>query len=172
MREQPRSNQSWNGSTLTMMPSRSAECTKRIAEIIARRAFQISEARGFTPGHETEDWKRAESEIVSPFCGGWTVDNDRIVVSATASPFKEGAVEICVEPRRLAIFGKQRTSSGHNLLAEGPCNMQEKETVRILDLPVEIDPAGAAARFDHCMLEISLPKSRSARGIHAHSCAA
>jgi HSP20 family molecular chaperone IbpA len=172
MQEQRRSNQSWNGRTLAIMPSESADCTKRIAEIIARRAFQINEARGFTPGHEMEDWKRAESEIVTPFCGGWTVENDRIVVNASASLFREGAIEICVEPRRLAIFGKQRTSSGYNKFAEVPYDTQEKEVVRILDLPVEIDPAVAAARFDHCMLEISLPKSRSARGIHAASRAA
>ena len=69
------------------MPIRSADCTKRITDIIARRAFQISEARGLTPGHEIEDWKRAESEIVSPICCGWTVANDRIVVSAWFEPF-------------------------------------------------------------------------------------
>src|ERR1700686_392153 len=73
MREQTRTNQSWNGRTLTLMPIKSADCTKRITDIVARRAFQISEARGFTPGHEIEDWKRAESEIVSPICGGWTL---------------------------------------------------------------------------------------------------
>jgi Protein of unknown function (DUF2934) len=151
---------------------RFADCNKRITNIIARRAFQISEARGFIPGHEMEDWKRAESEIVSPLCGGWTVANGGIVVTATASLYKEGTIEICVEPRRLAIFGKQRTSSGHNMLAEGRSNTQEKEIVRILDLPVEIDPAGATARFDHCMLEISLPNARSARAIRTDARAA
>jgi HSP20 family molecular chaperone IbpA len=140
--------------------------------MIARRAYQISEARGFTPGLESEDWQRADSEIVSPFCGGWTVADDRIVVTTTASLYKECAIEICVEPRRLAIFGKQRTSSGHNMPAEGRYNTQEKEIVRILELPVEIDPVGATAKFDHCMLEISLPRVRSTRPIGADSRAA
>jgi hypothetical protein len=172
MPEQTRANPSWNGRTLKMMPIRSADCTKRIADIIARRAFQISEARGFTPGHEIEDWKRAESEIVSPISCGWTVANDRIVVSTTASLFKEGAIEICVEPRRLAIFGRQQTSSGQHVLAEDRYCAQENEIVRILELPVEIDPTAAVGRFDHCMLEISLPTARSARGIHANARAA
>jgi hypothetical protein len=172
MREQTRVNQSWNGRILKMMPMGSADCTERIAEIVARRAFQISEARGFAPGHEMEDWKGAESELVNPICGGWTVANDRIVVTATASLFKEGPIEICVEPRRLAIFGKQRTSTGNNMLTGDPYNTQEKEIVRILDLPVEIDPSRATARFDHCMLEMSLPKAHSFRGICADSRAA
>lgn len=172
MREQTRTNQSWNGRTLKMLPSRSAECTKRIADIVARRAFQISEARGFAPGHEMEDWQRAESELVSPICGGWTVANDRIVVTATASLFKQGAIEICVEPRRLVIFGKQRNSTGHDTPAEDRYDTKELEIVRILGLPVEIDPSGATARFDHCMLEMSLPKARSACGVRASSRAA
>ena len=172
MREQTRSNQSWNGRTLRMMPVRPGDCSRRIADLIARRAFQISEARGFTLGHEIDDWKGAESEIVRPICGGWVLADDRIVVSVTASFFKEGAIEICVEPRRLAIFGKQRISLGHNTLAERLYNTQEEEIVRILDLPIEIDPAGATARFDHCMLEISLPNAHSARAVHAGSRAA
>lgn len=106
MREQIRTNQSWDGRTLKMVPMRSADCTKKIADMVARRAFQISEARGFAPGHEMEDWQRAESEIVSPICGGWAMANDRIVVTASAALFKQGAIEICVEPRRLAIFGR------------------------------------------------------------------
>jgi Protein of unknown function (DUF2934)/Hsp20/alpha crystallin family len=172
MREQTGSNQSWNGRTLRMMPTRPAECSRRIADLVARRAFQISEARGFTPGHEIDDWKRAESEIMSSICGGWTLADDKIVVSVTASFFKEGAIEICVEPRRLVIFGKQRTSSGHSLLAEGLYNTQVEEIVRILDLPIEIDPAGATARIDHCMLEISLPNAHSAHAGLAGSRAA
>jgi hypothetical protein len=155
-----------------MMPMRSANSTKKITDIVARRAFQISEARGFTPGHEMEDWRRAESEIVGPLCGGWTVADGMIVVTTTASVYEEGPIEICVEPRRLAIFGKQRATSGHETLAEGRYDKQEKEIVRVLDLPVEVDPSGATARFNHCMLEISLAKVRSIRGIGADSRAA
>jgi len=155
-----------------MVPARSAECTRRISDIVARRAFQISEARGFTPGHEIEDWQRAESEIVSPLCGGWTVANGRIVVTPTASLYKQGVIEICVEPRRLAIFGRKRTSTAHNMMAKDQFNTQEEQIVRTLDLPFEVDPSGATARFDHCMLEISLPSDHSSGGIHAGSRAA
>jgi hypothetical protein len=172
MPERPRSNQSWNGRTLRMIPTSSADLNKRIRDIVARQAFHMSEARGLTPGHEMEDWKCAESAIVSPLCGGWTVTDGRIVVTAPASSYKEGVIEICVEPRRLAIFGMQRGSSGHNMLTKGRYDTLEKEIVRILHLPVEVDPSGATARFDHCMLEISLPEARSTRGIGPESRAA
>lgn len=34
-------------------------------EQIARRAYFKSEARGYRPGHELEDWLEAEAEILS-----------------------------------------------------------------------------------------------------------
>ena len=32
---------------------------------IARRAYELAERRSFAPGHEVEDWLRAEREILS-----------------------------------------------------------------------------------------------------------
>ena len=34
-------------------------------EEIRRRAYELSEKRGFTPGHENEDWLIAEREILA-----------------------------------------------------------------------------------------------------------
>lgn len=36
----------------------------QISDGIARRAFDIFESRGRSPGHELEDWFRAESELL------------------------------------------------------------------------------------------------------------
>ncbi len=34
-----------------------------LAQRITRRAFEIAERRGFSPGHELDDWLEAEREI-------------------------------------------------------------------------------------------------------------
>jgi hypothetical protein len=34
-----------------------------LAERISRRAYEIAERRGFSPGHELDDWLAAEREI-------------------------------------------------------------------------------------------------------------
>ena len=39
-----------------------SQCNDRIA----RRAFEIFEQRGGSPGHDVEDWLRAESELLQP----------------------------------------------------------------------------------------------------------
>jgi hypothetical protein len=36
-------------------------------EEIRRRAYELSEQRGFLPGHENEDWLRAEREILAHY---------------------------------------------------------------------------------------------------------
>ncbi len=39
---------------------------ERLQERIRQRAYQLYEARGATPGHELEDWTKAESEMLGP----------------------------------------------------------------------------------------------------------
>jgi len=46
----------------TPTPTKSEELNK-ISEQIARRAFDLYEARGREDGHDLEDWLRAEKEI-------------------------------------------------------------------------------------------------------------
>lgn len=40
---------------------------ERLQEMIAERAFSKAEKRGFTGGHEMEDWLEAESEIKNQY---------------------------------------------------------------------------------------------------------
>ena len=38
-----------------------------VEEEIRRRAYELSEQRGFVPGHETDDWFIAEQEIMARY---------------------------------------------------------------------------------------------------------
>jgi len=51
-------------------PTKRPEARKNVFPInldeeIRRRAYELSEQRGFTPGHENEDWLIAEREILA-----------------------------------------------------------------------------------------------------------
>ena len=39
---------------------------ERMRERIQQRAYQLYEARGAEPGHDLEDWTKAEVEILGP----------------------------------------------------------------------------------------------------------
>ena len=161
MRKQARLDQSWNGRTMDIVPLSPADRERKIKLIVARRAFQISEEQGFVPGHELENWRSAESEILSPLCAGFTERGADLLVSTSCSHFEKGAIVIGVEPRRLTLFGTRRKSTEHQDLEADGSNLPGREIVHSLELPIEIDPSRVIARFSHGMLEISLPKSRT-----------
>lgn len=43
---------------------------KEFQEMVAKRAYDLAEKRGFSPGHELDDWLQAEREI-SNQCRYW-----------------------------------------------------------------------------------------------------
>jgi hypothetical protein len=47
--------------------SRATVMPINMEEEVRRRAYELSERRGFTSGHETEDWLMAESEVMQRY---------------------------------------------------------------------------------------------------------
>lgn len=64
------------GENIKILAVEASEQTRRVQEEVARRAHEIFESRGSAPGHDVEDWRQAESELVRPcFSGRMTVDS-------------------------------------------------------------------------------------------------
>jgi|SRR5205807_1436199 len=80
----------------------------QLYDLIARRAFEILESRGGLPGHDMEDWLRAESELLHPVPLNLAESNDEYIVQAEIPGFCNEDIEISVEPRHLVISGQAR----------------------------------------------------------------
>jgi HSP20 family molecular chaperone IbpA len=130
-----------------------------IRETIARRAFQLSEARKFEPGHSHEDWKHAESEIMGPLSCGCLMLDRNYVLSADAASFGEGEIEIYVEPRRLTIRGRAQDPRASTGSIYAGHKAHAYSIIRVIDLPVEIEPSEATATFRGRMIQMNLPKA-------------
>ena len=78
-------------------------------DVIARRAFEIFESRGGSPGHEMEDWIRAETELLHPLPLNVSESSDAYIVRAEVPGFSSKDIEISVEPCCLSITGKRET---------------------------------------------------------------
>jgi hypothetical protein len=69
----PRARTPKNGSSLRKQaaapakPNKSSFTPEELEAEIRRRAYELYERRGCTPGHEHEDWLLAEQEIVSRY---------------------------------------------------------------------------------------------------------
>ncbi len=49
---------------VTKTDSRASVVPINLEDEIRRRAYELSQHRGFASGHETEDWLRAENEVL------------------------------------------------------------------------------------------------------------
>src|SRR5207245_11492417 len=84
------------------------ERVEEIKELIARRAYELSEARGFTHGHELEDWLRAQSEILRGSPADIRETETEVTMCVEVPGFRERDLGARVEPRRLFISGKRQ----------------------------------------------------------------
>ena len=134
------------------------ERTRHISNAIARRAYELFEARGSEYGHDWEDWFHAESELLTPIPATVVDTNGGFTVRAELPGFTGKDVEVRAEPRRLVIYArKQETSEQEN----GKAVLERKmsnEIFRVLDLPHEIDPDNMTATIKNEVLEVALPK--------------
>ena len=86
--------------------------TRQISAAIARRAYELFEARGSEHGHDCEDWFRAESELLTPI-PATVVDTDGgFTVRAELPGFTGKDVEVLAEPRRLIIRARKQETVG------------------------------------------------------------
>ncbi len=148
------------------------ERVHEIKGLIARRAYELSEARGFTDGHELEDWLRAQSEILR----GSPVDiretETELTISVEVPGFRERDLEVRVEPRRLFISGKRQEAperkQGKTVYSERLAN----QILFVLDLPAPIDPDKVNATLSDGVLEVKLLKAEAGKKIPVRTKAA
>jgi len=133
------------------------EQTRLISAAIARRAYELFEARGSEHGHDREDWVRAESELLTPLPAS-IVDTDRaVMVRAELHGLISKDVEVLAEPRHLIVRPKKQTSKQDGGRAAFQVDLSA-EMYRVLDLPSEVDPHKMKATIENEVLEVTLAK--------------
>jgi len=107
----------------------------QISDGIARRAFDIFESRGRSPGHELEDWFRAESELLR-----------RVPVNVAD---------------HLAISGKRETKENEQNGKMIRCESRAERIFRVVDLPPFVDTSKVSTTLRNGILIVNLPKARN-----------
>ncbi len=134
------------------------EHAQEINDLIARRAYELFESRGCMPGHDREDWVRAESELLLNVPMDITETETELTIRAEVPGFSERDLEVRVAPRSLCITGKRQQASEQK---EGKTVYSERcsdQIFRVLDLPSQIDPDRVNATLSGGILEIKLLK--------------
>jgi len=130
-----------------------------IRDSIARRAYELSEARGFENGHEQEDWQRAESELMLDVPVDVAEEETEFTVRAGVSGFAGTDLEVQVAPRCLCISGTGEEASSEQHDEAAYSQRRSKHIFRLVELPSEIDPDSVKATVRNGLLEIKLSKA-------------
>lgn len=130
----------------------------QMSAAIARRAYELFEARGSENGHDRQDWFRAESELLAPVPVKVAETDQELHVRAEVPGFTDKDVEVRVEPRRLIICGKKQQTSEQEKGRAASKVERSAEILRVVDLPHEIDPDKVRATLENEMLTITLRK--------------
>jgi|SRR5882672_11378216 len=142
----------------------SEEISNQFSQIndgIARRAFELFESHGGSPGHEMEDWSRAESELLHAVPINVTESDSEYTVRAEVPGFGSKDIEISVEPRCLAISGKRETKEVEVNMKLIRSEWGADQMFRTLDLPSDIDASKVSTTLKDGILTVDLPKARN-----------
>jgi HSP20 family molecular chaperone IbpA len=127
---------------------------------IARRAYELFEKRNREHGHDWEDWFRAESELLRPVSIMTHESAERLSLHVNVFGFAENELLISVEPRRVAILGQKELVTAETGAGEIEyIDWYPDQVLRLIDLPIEIDPEGAVVELQTGMLKFELPKA-------------
>jgi HSP20 family protein len=148
------------------------ELAEEIEGLVARRAYELFEARGCAHGFDREDWRRALSEIVVNVPVDVIDAETELIVRADVPGLSENDLEVRVSPRALCITGKREVISSEEGKQTVYSERRSDQVFRVLDLPSEIDPDRAAATLENGILEIKLLKVGTGKRIPVRARAA
>ena len=115
---------------------------------IERRAYRLYELDGFTAGHDQEHWFQAERQLTSQDIE-FSIGNDFLTARLSIGSCSS-ALLISVSAHSILIFGLRDD-------AREDCDGLDRECLRILSLPVEVDAAGITVEFCDTGLALRLP---------------
>jgi HSP20 family protein len=132
---------------------------------IARRAYELFESNGRQPGHDLDNWFRAENEFLRPTPVEVREANGSVQVRAEVPGFEPKDLEVSIEPTRLTIAGKRETTTKEDKENVLYSECRANQLYRSVPLPVEVNAEKATATLKQGILELTLPKATSPKKV-------
>jgi HSP20 family molecular chaperone IbpA len=137
---------------------------KQMFDMIARRAYEIFEAKGKVKGRELENWLEAESELFERTPINVKESSEGVTVMADVRGFAPKELEVDLEPRRVTIIGSHQSQSERTTESNSNSQTHASRLLRSLQLPIEIDTHFASARFKRGILELDVRRAKTGKG--------
>jgi HSP20 family molecular chaperone IbpA len=133
----------------------------KIAETLAavrRRAYELFEKRGRTPGRELDDWLQAEKELFFSAHTDVHESEDAYRMTIAAPGFEARDIDVIAMPQGLLVeaITERRLEPRRNSMRAG--FLESCILHRRFDLSVPIETEKVTARIDEGSLTIDAPK--------------
>jgi HSP20 family protein len=145
------------------------EHTQDVFQLIARRSFEIFEARGHANGNDREDWFLAEHELLTSVKFHISESGDQLIARAEVPGFNSQEIKVSLEPHRLTISGKSEPREDHPSAKHSHSTQHALLILRVIDLPAEVDLSKAKATFRDGRLEVTMPKAAPAKSVRVET---
>jgi HSP20 family molecular chaperone IbpA len=139
------------------------ESFAHLQDKIRERAQAIFHSRDATAGDQLTDWLQAESEVLTSIALSFGEEDGSYVLRGELPGFEPNEINIHVDDHVLTVGGSHRTSKTKKTKSGETVQTSETNFFRRLSLPNDADAEHIAAKFDGKVLEVTLPKYRSAR---------
>jgi HSP20 family molecular chaperone IbpA len=131
---------------------------KAVQGDIARRAYALYEIDDFKDGLDLDHWFRAERELTVPDVP-LSVEEDAVTVRIAMEQFSGSPLVISVSHRSLLILPVKEDENGN------PVEGADRDILRFVSLPVDIDPAQVTCELDAGHVTLRLPLVNPSRGL-------
>jgi HSP20 family molecular chaperone IbpA len=138
----------------TLSRKEMSDRVKRIQDLLAQRAYELYEKSGQAEGHTSENWRRAEADIIFKIPVGLMTSANGLNVYVGTCGACARDLEICIEPRRLTIAGQVPVQS----ILTRRDGRAPVHVFRVIDLPLEVDPSRVNTKLSNGLLQIELAK--------------
>ncbi len=133
-----------------------------IADRIRVRAFNLFAKRGYSEGHDLDDWLTAQREICWP-AAELIEKDDKFEAHVALAGFEPEDIEVTATPREMIVKASRKNRREQDRDEDGVkvrwSEFQSNDVYRQIDFPEDIDVAHIEAEFSSGMLGIKAPKS-------------
>jgi HSP20 family molecular chaperone IbpA len=127
-------------------------------EAVRRRAYELFEARGCTPGSDMEDWLQAERELFFVPQAEITETPNGIKITIEAKGFDTKDFEVIALPREVLVEAKHEKIAHNGHKGSKDETFETKCLYRRFELATPININKVKATIDHGELRIEAPR--------------
>lgn len=128
-----------------------------VADQIRVRAYNLFANRGFTAGHEVEDWLTAEHEICWPMAE-LVEEDDEFEIKVALAGFEPDEISLTAAPREVIVKASHKDERKEEDENVRWSEFRSNKVYRRIALPSDVDVTKIEAEFENGMLEIEAPK--------------